>query len=523
MFSPQSPSQSTLSQSAKALCFFALTMVMGLVDLGSAQAAPKIGDKQIDRPSAWTTWWCHQGNIPFVANGPDLTVVFQAEKYLPNDTGFAGQRLDNVAIVKKTVFDAHQVTAVAGCGQCNITQGGPSSLDLPNVSLSEFLFLDQFHSAVDPAWTLGTDAAFADTGQSGPFSAPNEFNIANCDETGGCLIFGEPGDPIGISDASFSISNLEEGVEYVLSFWWRSLNDIPQETPLLFVDLFGTTHWADQTPGYLASTIYGVGVSFGDHDGNGTQDLHITQTNFANQLLENVLTNFNDVTTGDVANPGPGTMALWADFLGNELPDLYLFNDGGPNLLLQNTGGAILVDVTPSPLDDADPATGGAVADFDNDGDLDIYLCKDGSNRLMRNDGPGTWVDAATLDARNPNVTRAAQFADYDLDGDQDLFLANDGAANSLLENIAGGYFDVTPASIGANTDASFDVAWGDYDNDGDPDIYVSNMSGSNQLFRNDLGGVFTDVTTSPIDGSYETDAAEWFDADNDGDLDLYV
>jgi hypothetical protein len=181
-------------------------------------------------------------------------------------------------------------------------------------------------------------------------------------------------------------------------------------------------------------------------------------------------------------------------------------------------------------------------ADFDNDGDLDLLLLRGAwmggigriRNSLLRNDlsdGRG-FVDVthqAGL-AAPAYPTQAAAWADYDLDGDLDVYIGNedpDGWSfpSQLFRNNGDGTFTDTAASAGV-TNLSFAkaVAWGDYDDDGDPDLYVSN-SGPNRLFRNDGQGRFHDVAaelgvTEPEGRSFAT----WFfDFDNDGDLDLFV
>jgi len=118
-------------------------------------------------------------------------------------------------------------------------------------------------------------------------------------------------------------------------------------------------------------------------------------------------------------------------------------------------------------------------------------------------------------------------WGDYDNDGDLDLYLANAGSANRLYQNNADGTFsDVGTASgTGSNGDGR-GAAWGDYDNDGDLDLYLylSNSSGGNRLYRNEGDGTFADVgvASGTDDGAYGHGVA-WVDYDNDGNLDLYV
>ncbi len=185
--------------------------------------------------------------------------------------------------------------------------------------------------------------------------------------------------------------------------------------------------------------------------------------------------------------------------------------------------------------------------DYDNDGWMDIlvmrggWLMSNGQMRmsLLRNDGDGTFSDVTHESglATPPLPSQSAAWADYDNDGDLDLFSCNesmpetleDGAAfifpSQLFENDGSGVFtDVARQAGVTNMRYCKGSAWGDYDNDGDQDLYVSNYAYENRLYRNNGDGTFTDVApelgmTEPIE-SFPT----WFwDYDNDGWLDLFV
>ena len=178
-------------------------------------------------------------------------------------------------------------------------------------------------------------------------------------------------------------------------------------------------------------------------------------------------------------------------------------------------------------------------ADFDNDGDVDVFvlrgawLGKNGRhpNSLLRNDG-GRFVDV-TFEAGMGEVhypSQSAAWADYDNDGDVDLYVGNEHAQGleapgQLFRNNGDGTFTDVAALAGVtNGRWAKGVSWGDYDNDGDADLYVSNLGQPNRLYRNEGNGRFRDVATSvgvtrPL-RSFPT----WFwDYDNDGNLDLFV
>ncbi len=185
-------------------------------------------------------------------------------------------------------------------------------------------------------------------------------------------------------------------------------------------------------------------------------------------------------------------------------------------------------DVTPGVLAlGGEISTGSAWADYDGDGDLDLYVCSaSGADHLFRNDGGGVFVDVASGVMLDSIVTAAALWGDYDGDGDLDLFLARHGA-NALLRNDGGDTFvDVTAAPLG-DTGPTYGGAWGDFDNDGDLDLYVVNDTGNedspNRLYRNDGGGTFVDATSGPLGGPSTDRGVACGDYDGDGDLDLLL
>ena len=179
-------------------------------------------------------------------------------------------------------------------------------------------------------------------------------------------------------------------------------------------------------------------------------------------------------------------------------------------------------------------------ADYDNDGDVDIFvlrgawLAKVGRhpNSLLQNDGRGRFRDV-TFEAGLGDVhypTQAASWADYDLDGDLDLYVGNETgsglqAPSQLFQNRGDGTFiDMAETAGVENRRYTKGVVWGDYNGDRWPDLYVSNLMEENRLYRNNGDGTFTDVAHQFGAQHPRESFPVWFwDFNNDGELDLYV
>ena len=141
-------------------------------------------------------------------------------------------------------------------------------------------------------------------------------------------------------------------------------------------------------------------------------------------------------------------------------------------------------------------------ADYDNDGDLDIYVLRGAwlgqagrhPDSLLRNDGKARFRDA-TFDAGLGEAhypTQTAAWADYDNDGDLDLYVGNEVFPCRLFRNNGDGSFtDVAEFAGVTNDDVAKAVVWGDYDGDRYPDLYVSNFGGPNRLYHNNGDGTF--------------------------------
>jgi hypothetical protein len=237
------------------------------------------------------------------------------------------------------------------------------------------------------------------------------------------------------------------------------------------------------------------------------------------------------------------------DVNGDELDDVFFCETGGlPNRLFVQLGDGTAVDRSAeSGLDFLEPTHSGLLIDLDNDGDQDMVLASSRYILLMENDGTGRFTRRgihATM-----SVARSMAAADFDSDGDLDIYVcgyfpreaasdgiglgrpmpyhdANNGVRNYLLANQGAWQFaDVTTAvGLDANNRRfSYAASWEDYDNDGDPDLYVANDFGRNNLYRND-GGHFVDVAADAgVEDMSAGMSVSWGDYDRDGWMDIYV
>jgi hypothetical protein len=229
-----------------------------------------------------------------------------------------------------------------------------------------------------------------------------------------------------------------------------------------------------------------------------------------------------------------GAGAAWLDSDGDGWPDLLLANSkswpgrpGPPSrpALYRNNRNGTFSDVTRgSGLDVEMYGLGAAAADYDNDGQVDVYLTGLGGNRLFRNLGGGKFADAtARAGVANGGFSTSAVFFDYDKDGKLDLFVANyvewsiakdlfctlDGTRKSyctpesykgqspaLYRNRGDGTFEDVTGKAGLQNPSSkaLGITLIDYDGDGWMDLFVANDTQPNKLYRNKGNGIFAEV-----------------------------
>jgi hypothetical protein len=282
------------------------------------------------------------------------------------------------------------------------------------------------------------------------------------------------------------------------------------------------------------------GLSWGDYDGDGFIDLLGGAT--ANDKLTMVLHNEGGKKFVDVAAaigltiPGRSARQTnWIDYDNDGDLDVYAADRTGDNKLFRNDGGRfthVFVGVGPT---DPRPTVGACWFDMDNDGDLDLFLANQSgaADAMWRNDGKAFVDVAATLGMTGPPRTKdeggvGCAIGDYDNDGDLDIFVPNYGR-NQLYRNNGNGTFTDVAATVGlAVENHAVGSDWGDYDNDGDLDLSVISYVGApgeqqpmNALFRNDGAKGFTNVLTKDSPLNRGDHAVQLVDFNNDGGLDL--
>jgi len=314
-------------------------------------------------------------------------------------------------------------------------------------------------------------------------------------------------------------------------------------------------------------TSGGASVAVGDYDGDGYEDLFVTDsdTGRPNHLFHNN----GDMTFTDVAveagvagGNDPKTIvsdALWFDYDNDGKLDLLVARFGTP-ILYHNEGNGKFKDVSAvSGLNKFGNTIAVIAFDYDNDGYLDLLFgnyfqpknlldLKDphvlpnnldaatngGGVTLWRNTGKATGIfEEVTEKAGLGKVTGWTLdigHGDFNNDGLQDIYLACDyGTDHIFLNNGNGTFREVTETATGWDTKKGMNVDVADYDNDGWLDIYVTNitdeyMKECNMLWHNNGDSTFTDVSKET--GTCETGwgwAAKFADFDNDGWQDLFV
>ena len=286
----------------------------------------------------------------------------------------------------------------------------------------------------------------------------------------------------------------------------------------------------------LADTVETRVAAWGDFDGDGHLDLYV---GFAGGVPNKLYRNdgdgrhFTDVAPAlGLRLVGVSRQAAWIDYDNDGDLDLFVAFRDQPNRLFRNENGRFTDVTVESGIGDPRKTVGAVWFDVDGDGDLDLFVANQNgdTNGLFRNDG-GRFVDVAReWGVEAPRASEefggvGAAVADFDGDGFLDLFVANYGPS-ALYRNEGGKRFvDVTKETGLFFAQHATTPSWGDYDNDGRPDLYVAGFLVTethypDHLFHN-AKGRFTDVIPALVRDHDASHGVQWVDFDGDGALDL--
>lgn len=264
-------------------------------------------------------------------------------------------------------------------------------------------------------------------------------------------------------------------------------------------------------------------MAAGDVDGNGWNDLVYGGASGASIMFRaEDGESFDEQITSDIYIFSQRSNMVDIDNDGNL--DVFVCHDVEPNTYFMNNGDGTMQLIQGGLGDDATGGNYGSIwTDYDNDGDIDMFIakCRGGSNtininEMHRNNGDGTYTEVADeIGLADPLQTWSSAWGDYDNDGDLDVFVGassfSDGSHKLMVNNGDGTFSNATLGS-GLEMLASLSVEWvtHDFDNDG----YLDIMGGSGNILRNNGDFTFTPTEVDFWNGPIG-------DLNNDGFLDV--
>ncbi len=291
--------------------------------------------------------------------------------------------------------------------------------------------------------------------------------------------------------------------------------------------------------------MFGAGVTAADWNRDGWDDLTFGNSEGAVRTFVNNGGNGFSMVALPITQEAETKAIQWVDIDGDYDMDFFLTDRYGRIAVLENLGDSAFVDVSDSsglpqgPVESA----GASWGDYDNDGDLDLHICRYYENEeesdpiyknvLMRNDVGFSFTDVSSESQIDIFTRFSFQSIWYDWDGDgwMDLYVINDkNGANTLFHNEQNGQFTEISSEVGADLvlDA-MTASLGDFNQDGYQDIFMTST-----VIGND--GIGSQLLVGSENGQYQENSefyglnfqrycwgAAWMDVDNDTDLDLFV
>lgn len=240
-----------------------------------------------------------------------------------------------------------------------------------------------------------------------------------------------------------------------------------------------------------------------DYDLDGDLDVFLVGYRYnGNFLFQNMGKDEFQPMNEHLLNEGNGSARTCAcgDANNDALPEIFVGNARQPNFYYKNLGGWNFEKVASGThIEDLGYAYGSSWADYDDDGDLDLFIANfDKENLLLSNDGNGnfTKVTEGILVEEKGGASKGHSWGDYDNDGDLDLYLGNGtykpDMHNFLYLNIGAGDFErYNEGVFSIHADTTAGVSHADFDRDGDLDVFVANWGANdpNRLYLNQTTG----------------------------------
>ncbi|MCY2993950.1 MAG: CRTAC1 family protein [Planctomycetota bacterium] len=357
----------------------------------------------------------------------------------------------------------------------------------------------------------------------------------------------------------------------------------PAPRKTLYRNLGGWKFVEVTAPAGVGDLGYGLGVTVGDYDNDGFPDIFLNNCGPNALYHNNGDGTFTEVATQAGVQGGEhcGAGACFLDADGDGDLDLFAANylefsyekhatvtiRGVPayaspqrypparNRFYRNNGDGTFTDISDESGigQQASWGMGAVCADYDNDGDTDIFVANDvAENFLFENDGQGHFQEVAVTAGTaydcfgSPQGSMGVECGDFDNDGRLDFYQTSFQLQHAVLyRNLGQGQFEDCSFATGASAGTYSQVTWGcglvDFDNDGHRDLYVAcghlhdrveefdrttSYLARNILLRNDGTGRFVDITDRAGDGmqlKLSSRGAAFDDLDNDGDVDAVI
>lgn len=287
----------------------------------------------------------------------------------------------------------------------------------------------------------------------------------------------------------------------------------PEQTGIVNENTYADPEmWGNLNREFALGAI-GTGVAIGDYDNDGRPDVFIVSKTGQSRLFRNLGSwKFEDVTASAGIGSSGGAFAQGLSWVKG------LVGSSGSPTVNPWTQGAAFVDVN-------------------NDGWLDLYVCRFAApNLLFINQRNGTFTDeAAARGLALVDSSGMGNFCDYDRDGWLDVYIQTNlldsgkspqGQRDHLFRNRGDGTFEDVSERAGIdNLSLAHSATWWDYNEDGWPDIYVANdFEPADKLYRNNRDGTFTQVLHDVVPQvAYSAMGTDQGDVNNDGRIDLFV